>query len=253
MIVKNKEELEILREAGKILRLTLDELEKMLQPGVSTFDLNEKALEVMKHFKVKPSFLNYKPAGHKRAYPAAICASVNDEVVHSIPNEDPKTLKEGDIVTLDAGLWLQNICTDSARTLAVGEVSKETQDLIDKARAARDAQINALKAGVRVFELGRAVENLLQGTKYSAPDILGGHGVGMKVHEDPFIPSFYDSSMKYKIKEGEVLALEPIVIEGSAEIYLDADGYTYKTKNGALAAQFEHTLIAWQDGAEIIT
>ncbi len=253
MIVKNKEELETLREAGKILRITLDELEKMTKPGVSTFELNEKALEVMRHFKVEPSFLNYKPAGHKRAYPAAICASVNDEVVHSIPNENPKTLSEGDIVTLDAGLWLDDICTDSARTLAVGNVSKETQDLIDMAKAARDAQINALKVGVRVYDLGRAVEDLLKGTKYNAPDILGGHGVGKKVHEDPFIPSFYEPSMKYSFKEGEVLALEPIVIEGSAEVYLTDDGYTYKTKNTALAAQFEHTVIVWQDGAEIIT
>lgn len=253
MFVRNKEELETLREAGKILHRVLDEVEKEIRPGVSTDALNNKALEVMRHFGVKPSFLNYKPYGHKRGYPAAICTSVNDEVVHGIPNENPRVLKEGDIITIDSGLWLKEICTDSARTVKVGKVSAKVENLINVALKAREAQIKALKAGVKVFELGKAVEELVRKSGYSSPDILGGHGVGRAVHEDPFIPNFYDPSMTHEFKEGEVLALEPIVIMGRPEVYLEKDGYTYKTKDGSWTAQFEHTVIVWEDKAEVIT
>ncbi len=253
MIVRNKEELEILKEAGKRLRTVLDEVERIIKPGVSTEELNNKALEVMNSLKVKPSFLGYTPGGHGREYPAALCTSLNEEVVHGIPNENPRILKEGDIITIDSGLWLEDICTDSARTVEVGQVDEGVKKLVSVAREARDAQINTARAGVSVAELGRAVENLIKKNGYFYPEILGGHGVGKKVHEEPFVPNYFDPYFKHKIKEGEVLALEPIVIKGTAKVLLQDDGYTYKSADGSWSAQFEHTVVVWKDGAEIIT
>ncbi len=150
MFIKTKEELETLREAGRILRETLDELEAMVKPGVSTEELNDKALELMRHYKVKPSFLNYKPSGHFRAYPAAICASVNEEVVHGIPNENPRVLSEGDIVTLDSGLWLDGICTDSARTVIVGDADEEIKRLVSVGYQTLDTPTNTPKPGAKI-------------------------------------------------------------------------------------------------------
>ncbi len=253
MIIRNKEELETLREAGRRLRAVLDELEKAIKPGVDTLTLNQLALDTMKSLKVKPSFLNYKPSGHTRAYPAAVCTSVNEEVVHGIPNENPRTLKEGDVVTIDAGLWLENICTDSARTVKVGRVSGLAESLVSVARKARDAQIAVAKPGARIFELGKAVEDIVKKANFYSPQILGGHGVGKKVHEEPFVPNFFDPSMGYKLKEGEVLALEPIVIAGTSSVELLPDGYTYVSKDRSLSAQFEHTIVVFEGGAEIIT
>ncbi len=253
MIIKNKEELDTLRESGRILRAVLDEVERKIKPGVSTDELNDKAIEVMKHYGVRPSFLGYKPAGHSREYPAALCTSVNEEVVHGIPNENPRILQEGDVVTIDSGVWLEDICTDSARTVEVGVVVPAVKRLVETARRARDAQINAIKPGVKVAELGRVVETLVKDAGYFSPDILGGHGVGKKVHEEPFIPNFYSPEFKHSFKEGEVLALEPIVIEKTGEVVLQKDGYTYCSADGSWSAQFEHTVLVQEDGAEIIT
>ncbi len=253
MIIKNKEQLDTLKEAGKILRTVLDEVENIIKEGISTNELNEKAVEVMRHYNVEPSFLNYKPDGHSRPYPAAICASVNEEVVHGIPNELPRVLKAGDIITIDSGVWLNNICTDSARTIAVGSISLNAKKLIDVAIKIRDAQINTAKTGTQLSELGKVVEDIVKKYGFHSPHILGGHGVGAEVHEAPFVPSFYDSYSKYKLKEGEVLAFEPIVIEGTGQVELQADGYTYVSKDKSLSAQFEHTVVIWNDGAEIIT
>jgi len=253
MIIKNKEELEILREGGKILRTVLDEVENIIKPGVSTQELNEKALEVMKYFKVEPSFLNYKPSGHSRPYPAAICTSVNEEVVHGIPNENPRILKEGDLITIDSGVWFKDLCTDSARTVAVGKIDSKKQRLIDAAKEARSAQIKKAKVGVRVYELGGVVENVVEKYGYFSPEILGGHGVGEHVHEEPFIPNYAFENMTQKLREGEVLAFEPIIIESTPYVVLKEDGYTYESKDGSLSTQFEHTIVVWEDGAEILT
>ncbi len=253
MVIKNKEELEILKEAGAKLRAVLDELEKQTKPGVSTKYLDDLARQLIEKLGAKPSFLNYKPSGHTRPYPATICASVNEEVVHGIPNESEKILKEGDIVTLDCGLWFGGLCVDSARTVKVGNVSSVADKLYSVAKAALYAQIEAAKVGAKVYELGKVVEEIVEEAGFYSPDILGGHGVGKAVHEDPFIPNFYDKSMNYTLKEGEVLALEPIVIEGTYKVLLDKDGYTYKSADNSWSAQFEHTIVVTDKGAEIIT
>ncbi len=253
MIVRDEKDLIGLRKSGELLRSILDEVEKMVRPGVSTNDLNEKALELMKTLGAKPAFLNYKPYGAKRPYPAALCTSVNDAVVHGIPNEDNIILKDGDIITIDTGISLNGYFTDSARTVAVGDVSSEIRRLINSAKEARVAQIKAAVAGNTTGDLGYATEQVIKKYGYDAPDILGGHGVGSAVHEDPFVPNFGKPGEGEVLREGEVLALEPIVVMGNAKVFLDADGHTYRTKDGSLSAQFEHTVIVGKDKAEILT
>ena len=253
MIIKNKEELEVLKEAGKKLHLLLDELEKMCKAGVSTKMLDDAAREIIKDLDATPSFLNYKPYGAKRPYPAAICTSVNDEVVHGIPNENPRVLQEGDIITLDAGLWFKGLCVDSARTVAVGKVDNKTLRLIKAAKEALNAQINAAFPGKTTGDIGYSSEKVIKSYGYFAPEILGGHGVGKEVHEEPFVPNYGQKGRGPKLREGEVLAFEPIVIEGTGEVCLASDGYTYKSKDGSLSAQFEHTIVVLEDGAKIIT
>ncbi len=253
MIVRNEKDLIGLRKSGALLRDILDEIEKIIRPGVSTNDLNTKTLELITDSGAKPAFLNYKPYGAKRPYPAALCTSVNDAVVHGIPNEDDLILKEGDIITIDTGISLNGYFTDSARTIAVGNVSSEIIRLINAAKEARAAQIKAAVAGNTTGDLGYATEQVIKKYGYDAPEILGGHGVGRAVHEEPFVPNFGKPNEGDVLQEGEVLALEPIVVMGNAKVFLDADGYTYRTKDGSLSAQFEHTVIVGKGKAEILT
>lgn len=255
MIVKDKYELETLKKAGAILAEVLYELQERVVAGVSSAELDELAHDLIIRKGAKPSFLGYKPEGHKREYPATICFSLNDEVVHGIPNEKEKILKSGDIVTLDCGLWLDDLCVDAARTLIVGSASKEAKIVHNAAKEMLSAQISAAKPGVAVSDLGQASEKVVNQYGIYTPKILGGHGVGKAVHEEPFVPSYFskDSYFKYKLKEGQVLALEPIAIFGTSEVILDKDGYTYKSKDGSLSAQFEETVAIFENGAEIIT
>ena len=253
MIINNENELEAMRISGAKLRYVIDEVEKAVKPGVSTRELNDLTLKLIKEQGAKPSFLNYTPYGANRPYPAALCASVNEVVVHGIPNERDIILKEGDIVTIDTGLSYNGYFTDTAKTVAVGSVSDKLQTLIKAAKEARDAQINTLKAGVRTGDLGFAVEQVCKKYGFDSPEYLGGHGLGRAVHEEPFVPNFGQKGKGYKFKEGEIVALEPIVIAGSGDVYLADDGYSYITKDGSFSAQFEHTVVVKKDGVEILT
>lgn len=251
--IKTKEEIEILREGGKRLAFILAEVAKMAKAGVSTLELDNLARRLAEEGGDKPAFLNYKPTGMKRPYPASLCVSINDEIVHGIPNEQPKILKDGDIVSLDMGLNHGGLFTDHAVTVAVGEVDEKGKELIEITKRALMEGIGVIKEGKHIRDISYAIERYVRPKHLGIVEELCGHGVGYKVHEDPYVPNYCLENKGEKLKAGMVLALEPMVNEGTKHIKLDADGYTYRTADGKRSAHFEHTIVVTKDGCEILT
>lgn len=249
--IKKPEEIEKMKEGGKRHSFILSELTKLVLPGVSTQALEDKARELVEEGGDKAAFLNYTPRGAKRPYPAALCVSVNNEIVHGIPNENPLILQEGDIVTLDLGLVHEGLITDSAITVPVGKVSDENRKLMEHCKEALYLGIKQARGGNHVGDIGYAIESYIKPMGYGLSEGLAGHGVGYKVHEDPFVPNEGRPGQGEKLVPGMVIAIEPMVTLGSSKITLDKDGYTYKTKDGSNAAHFEHT-IAITEGDPII-
>jgi methionyl aminopeptidase len=188
-----------------------------------------------------------------RPYPATLCVSINNEVVHGIPNEAPRTLREGDIVALDLGLTHKGFTSDSAISIPVGTISPEAQRLMDVTRASLEAGMRVARPGARVGDISHAVESAFDGTGFSVVKVLGGHGVGTAVHEEPYIPNVGHPGTGPELVEGMVLALEPIANAGKAGVVLSKDGYTYRTKDGSLSAHFEHTILIEKDKTLVLT
>jgi methionyl aminopeptidase len=252
--IKTKEDIAILREGGARHAQIIRELASMVKPGLSTLDLEDRARELIKEGGDTPAFLGYQPVGASRPYPAAICVSVNDEVVHGIPNEIPKILKEGDIVSIDLGLVHKGLITDMAVTVPVGKVKPELSDLIETTRKALMSGIKMAKGGNRVGDIGSAVERTAIAKGYGVVEELSGHGVGYKVHEDPFVPNYGEPGEGPVLKPGTVIAIEPMFNLGSRHITLDHnDGYTYRTTDGSPSAHFEHTILITKGDPEILT
>lgn len=251
--IKSPKDIESLREGGKRLAFILYELAKATHPGVSARGLNDLANKLVREGGDKPAFLGYKPRGAKRPYPSSLCVSVNDEIVHGISNEEEKFLKEGDIVSLDMGLNHKGLITDSAITVAVGKIDKISQKLINATREALALGIKAVCGGGHIGDIGFAIENFAKTTGFSITDGLAGHGVGYKVHEDPFVPNFGKKGDGLELKPGMVLAIEPMLNVGTSQIILAKDGYTYKTADGARSAHFEHTVLITEKWPEILT
>jgi methionyl aminopeptidase len=189
----------------------------------------------------------------KRAYPASLCVSINDEVVHGIPNEKPRKLKDGDIVSLDLGLIHDGLITDHAVTVAVGLIPLETQKLIEVTKKALDVGIKAAKAGKKTGDIGWAIQEYVEKYGLGIIEELAGHGVGYSVHEDPFVPNFGMPGQGVLLKSGMVIAIEPMLTLGGPDVTLASDGYTFKTKDHSLAAHFEHTVVITTKGADILT
>lgn len=251
--IKTYKEIEILREGGKRLAAILKLVAAEVKPGVSTKYLNDKAEELIKAGGDKSSFLGYQPKTASRPYPASLCVSINDEVVHGIPNETDKILKEGDVVSLDLGLIHKNLFTDHAVTVGVGKISKEAQTLIDSAEKSLHAGIKAAKAGKKTGDIGYAIEQAIKKHNFGIVEELAGHGVGYSVHEDPYVPNIGIKGEGVLLKPGMVLAVEPMITLGGPDVTLDKDGYTFRTADGSLAAHFEHTIVLTEKGAEILT
>ncbi len=251
--IKNDKDIEILREGGKRLSEILKVLSSKVKPGVTARELNDLAHEMASRDGDKPAFYNYRPYGAKRAYPAALCVSINEEVVHGIPNEEEKVLKEGDIVSLDMGLMHKGLFTDSAITVAVGEVSPELEKLVNITREALSVAIKASKAGNHIGDIGYAIERLVRPHGYGIVEDLCGHGVGYKVHEDPFVPNFGEKGKGEKLKPGMIIAIEPMLNMGTHHVKQMKDGYTYKTADNQPSAHFEHTILITKGEAEILT
>lgn len=249
--IKTSEEIEIMREGGRRHYFILHEVAKKAVAGVSTQHLEDYARELIKEGGDTPAFLNYKPRGAKRPYPAALNISINDEIVHGIPNEEPQIIKDGDIVSIDLGVTHGGLITDSAMTVTVGDVTEEERKMVIHCEEALMRGIKAARGGARVGDISYAIESFAKQFDYGIPEGLAGHGVGYKVHEDPFIPNEGRKGGGELLEPGMVIAIEPMLTLGSSRILLAKDGYTYKTSDGSKSAHFEHT-IAITDGDPII-
>lgn len=250
--IKTQEDIMKLREGGKRLSFILQELAKEVAPGVSTKSLDDLAYRLATDKGDKPAFLNYKPYGASKPYPASVCISIDNEVVHGIPNQE-RILKEGEIVSLDMGLIHDGMVTDSAITVPVGEIDEKTKQLLVTTKKALHAGIKKIREGQRLGDIGFAIESIAKEKGYGVVRELCGHGVGYKVHEDPYVPNYGQKGKGIKLKAGMVLAIEPMFNEGSECIELDKDGYTYKTTDCSRSAHFEHTVVVTENGAEIVT
>jgi methionyl aminopeptidase len=251
--IKTKSDIAILREGGRRHAEILRQLAGMVKPGISTNDLENAARKLIAEGGDKPSLLNYLPYGAKRKYPAALCVSVNDEVVHGIPNENIKILKEGDIVGLDFCLTHKGLVTDTTVTVPVGNIAPELQMLLEATKQALMAGIKAAKGGKRIGDISNAIQRIGVAYKYGIVEELAGHGVGYDVHEDPYVPNFGGVGKGEILKPGMVLAIEPMFNLGSKKVKLDKDGYTFRTADGSYSAHFEHTVVITKGGAEILT
>jgi methionyl aminopeptidase len=253
MIVKNDTERANLIEGGKRLAAVLGALRAKVASGVTAEELNALAEKMIRDGGDEPCFLDYTPEGANKPYPATLCVSINDEVVHGIPNESRKVLKNGDIIGLDLGLTHNGIIVDAAITVAVGETDEISKKLIAATEQALVAGISRARAGNRIGDISSAIQKEIENAGFSAVRDLGGHGVGIKVHEEPFIPNFGTPGTGSELVEGMVLALEPISSVGKAAVILSPDGYTFRTRDGSRSAHFEHTILIEKDKARIIT
>ena len=254
IIIKTKEEQEILKEGGKRLATILYKIKDMIKPGISTKELDIYAEKLIREYGDEPAFLNYTPEGVKTPYPASLCVSVNEEVVHGIPKKD-KILKEGDIVSIDLGLKHKGLFTDMAMTVPVGNIDEQSKKLLEITEQALQIGINVSREGNRVGDIGYAIENFVrsQKYKYGIVEILAGHGVGRAIHEDPYIPNFGKKGTGDKLVSGMVIAIEPMLNLGTKNLILDKDGYTFRTTDGKNSAHFEHTILITEEGPEVLT
>jgi methionyl aminopeptidase len=244
--LKSIQELNLMRKAGGITAQILEEMVEMAKPGISTGDLNEYAERRIEELGAKPAFKGYQ------GFPASVCISLNDEVVHGIPSSK-RVLKDGDIVSLDFGVIYQGWFGDSARTVAVGKVKPEVQKLVDTTREGLYKGIEQCREGNRVFDIGHAVQNYVEGFGFSVVREFVGHGIGRALHEDPQVPNYGPKGKGLQLKVGMVLAIEPMINAGSHEVKVLSDGWTAVTVDRSLSAHFEHTVAITPKGPEILT
>lgn len=235
-----------MRIAGRTVAAILDELESLAQPGVTTAELDRYAERRCQELGVQPAFKGY------RGFPGSLCVSVNEEVVHGIPS-DQRPLKNGDIVGLDFGVRYQGWYGDSARTIAVGDISPEARRLVEVTSEGLKKGISQCHEGNWVFDIGLAIQNYVEGFGFSVVREFVGHGIGRALHEDPQVPNFAQKSKGRQIKVGMVLAIEPMVNQGGYEVKIANDGWTAITSDRSLSAHFEHTVAITDNGPEILT
>src|SRR5574344_1958954 len=243
--IRTQEEIELLRKAGIIVGETHHYLEKFLKPGITTKELDKLAYDFMLSKDATPSFLNYE------GFPATICASVNEEVVHGIPNN--RKLKNGDIITLDSGACYKGYHGDSAWTYAVGSITEDKKYVMEHTEKSLFEGLSAIKPGNRIGDIGYAVEQYANKHHLGVVRELVGHGVGTSVHEDPDVPNYGIKNTGPKIKKGMVLAIEPMLNFGSPNIVVCEDEWTIESKDYSTSAHFEHTVVVTDDGYEILT
>jgi len=250
--IKTEDEIALLREGGKHLARVLEALIKAARPRVSAVELDKLAERLVRENGDIPSFLNYKAKGSKRGFPASLCVSINDEVVHGLPQKG-RVISEGDIVALDMGLIHKKMYLDSAVTVAVGKVDEAGKKLIQVTKDALAVGVKAARAGKHTGDIGYAIERFIKPTGFGIVRELAGHGVGYDVHEDPYIPNYGKRGRGDLLKPGMVIAIEPMINEGGDDIYVDDDGFTFRTKDGKRSAHFEHTVLITDGEAEVLT
>lgn len=251
IIIKNNEQIEALRITGKLHAQLLNAIEQYIKPGISTHELNQYAHELVINADAVPAFLNYRPDASYPRFPASLCVSINDVVVHGIPDNDTY-IKEGDLVSIDLGVIYGGVVTDSARTVMVGDVSQEKKQLVYDTKEALYRGIQAAQAGNTVGDIGYAIESF-NNKRYGNVRELSGHGVGVEVHEDPYVPNYGRPGEGAELKPGMVLAIEPMFNLGGSEVIFHNDGYTVSTKDASVSAHFEHSILITEQGPEILT
>ena len=235
-----------MREAGKILAEVHNRLGEIIEPGISTLEIDRKGEEWIREFGCIPSFLNYE------GYPASICVSLDDEVVHGIPKENV-ILREGDIVSLDAGVIYRGYHSDAARTHAVGKISENDQKLIEVTKQSFFEGIKFAKAGNHLYDISKAIQKYVESNGFSVVRDLVGHGIGQNMHEDPQIPNFRQIGRGIKLKPGMTLAIEPMVNAGVYDVWFLDDDWTVVTRDGEYSAHYENTILITEGEPEILS
>ncbi|WP_420237569.1 type I methionyl aminopeptidase [Telmatobacter bradus] len=246
VVLKSAAEIEKMRKAGRVVRQILDMLHQVVKPGVSTQDLDRAAEDMLKELGAKSAFKGY------HGYPAVLCASVNEEVVHGIPSAK-RILQEGDIVSVDFGAFVEGYCGDSATTIPVGKVSAEAEKLLKVTEQSLYAAIDVVKPGATLGDVGWAVQKVVEENGFSVVRDFVGHGIGTAMHEDPQVPNYGQPGRGLRLKQGMVIAIEPMVNVGGYDVQVLKDGWTAVTKDKSLSAHFEHTVAVTADGARILT
>ncbi|HAA90110.1 MAG: Methionine aminopeptidase [Thermoanaerobacterales bacterium 50_218] len=245
IILKTPSEVPYLRKAGKIVAMTLQELEKYIRPGVTTGELNKIADDFIRRSGARPAFLGY------HGFPGSICTSVNNEVVHGIPGE--RKLKSGDIISIDVGAIYEGYCGDAAATFPVGEISPEVQHLLEVTKKALYLGIEQAVPGNRIGDISAAIQTFVEANGYSVVRDFVGHGIGRNMHEDPQVPNFGKPGHGPRIRPGLAIAIEPMVNMGTHEVMVLTDGWTVVTRDGSLSAHFEHSVLVTKGQPEILT
>ncbi len=243
--LRDRREIEAIRAAARLVARTLDLLGREIRPGVTTAELDRLAESFIRGHGGRPAFKGY------RGFPASICPSVNDEVVHAIPG--PRRLAEGDVVGVDAGVEMGGYFGDSARTFAVGEVSSEAKRLMQVTREALLEGVAQARAGNRIGDISHAIQTYVEHHGYSIVRSLVGHGIGREMHEEPQVPNFGPPDRGPRLMVGQVLAIEPMVNVGGPDVVTKSDGWTVVTRDGSLSAHFEHTVAVGPNGPEILS
>jgi methionyl aminopeptidase len=244
MVLKTRGELELMDQANRIVMRVLDGIAERIRPGVTTRELDRFAEETIRAAGAVPAFLDYK------GYPATLCTSRNDVIVHGIPDDRP--LAEGDILGVDCGVAYKGYYGDAARTFAVGGVSAEARKLIEVTRRALEIAVDSVAPDRRLSDIGHAVQCFVESHGYSVVREFVGHGIGSSLHEEPQVPNFGDPGKGPRLKPGLVLAIEPMVNAGSAEVEVDSDGWTARTQDGSLSAHFEFSVAVTENGARVL-
>lgn len=248
--LKTEDEIELLREANLLVSATLAEIAKVIRPGVTTNELDKLAETFIRDHGAQPTFKGF-PNPYGGPFPASICASVNDEVVHGIPNDNP--LKDGDIVSVDCGTLLNGFNGDSCYTFCVGEVSEEIKHLLKTTKESLYKGIEAAIAGKRLGDIGYAVQTCCEQEGYGVVREFVGHGIGKEMHEEPAVPNYGRRGNGVQIKNGLCIAIEPMITQGSPQIVMMPDRWTIKTQDGKWAAHFEHTIAVHHGKADILS
>jgi len=243
--VKTPEQVATMRRAGRIVAEMLDACQAAARPGITTADLDKVAREVLARRKAKSNFLNY------HGYPAVICTSPNNVIVHGIPGD--YRLRDGDIISIDCGAIVDGWHGDAARTIGVGDISEEARKLIRVTEESLWAGIQHVRDGARLTDIGHAVQTVAEGAGFSVVREYVGHGIGRAMHEEPQVPNYGEPGRGMKLRVGHVLAVEPMVNLGSPETQLNDDGWTVITADGMLSAHFEHSIAVTEDGPEVLT
>jgi len=250
IVLKSREEIDRMRAASAVVAEVLATLREHVKIGVSTGELDAVAEELTHKRGAKPAFKGYVVQG--RVFPATVCISINDEVVHGVPSKK-RVLRDGDIVGLDFGVSIEGYFGDAAVTVPVGTVAPKAQRLMDVTKRALEAGIDAIAPGKYIADISGAIQDVAEGAGYSLVREFVGHGIGRKLHEDPQVPNYRTGTRGVRLQEGLVLAIEPMVNEGGADIYVREDGWTAATRDGSLSAHFEHSVAVTPDGPYILT